>query len=166
MTFPLACLPVHDCCADNGRLVEGVRVVSTNNVQTEYLGGLASRVSKTYWFGMGSRTAARRATILQRVPSSSNSAETSSCRLDGGSPRQQRQLKQAVSAATKGFKRSAGWKSSSQPARRWLGDLYSIAESTTWGHYVGASVKLRAGMSLSGFPNWLYTGGLYQVLIR
>ena len=84
----------------------------------------------------------------------------------GDSPRQQRQLKQAVSAATKGFKRSAGWKSSSQPARRWLGDLYSIAESTTWGHYVGASVKLRAGMSLSGFPNWLYTGGLYQVLIR
>ena len=60
------------------------------------------------------------------------------------SPRQQRQLKQAVSAAAKDFKRSAGWKSSSQPVRGWVGDLHSIAESTAWGHHLGVSVKLFA----------------------
>ncbi len=50
----------------------------------------------------------------------------------GDSLRRQRQLRQAVSGAAKDFKRSAGWKSSSQPAKGWLGDLYSITESTAW----------------------------------
>src|SRR5260370_41220117 len=35
----------------------------------------------------------------------------------GDSLRRQRQLRQAVSGAAKDFKRSAGWKSSSQPAK-------------------------------------------------
>jgi hypothetical protein len=70
----------------------------------------------------------------------------------GDSPRLQRQLKQAVSAAAKDFKRSAGWRSSSQPVKRWLGDLHSITESTAWGHYVGVSVKLPCGDVIVGVP--------------
>jgi hypothetical protein len=70
----------------------------------------------------------------------------------GDSPRRQRQLRQAVSAAAKDFKRSAGWRSSSQPARGWLGDLHSIAETTAWGHHVGASVKLPCGDVIVGVP--------------
>lgn len=68
------------------------------------------------------------------------------------SPHQQRQLRQAVSAAAKDFKRSAGWKSSSQPAKGWVGDLHSIAETTAWGHHVGASVKLPCGDVIVGVP--------------
>src|SRR6266481_1647153 len=68
----------------------------------------------------------------------------------GDSLRLQRQLRQAVSGAAKDFKRSAGWKSSSQPAKGWLGDLYSITESTAWGHHVGASVKLPCGDVIVG----------------
>jgi len=70
----------------------------------------------------------------------------------GDSPRRQRQLRQAVSAAARDFKRSAGWKSSSQPAKGWLGELHSIAESTAWGHHVGASVKLPCGDVIVGVP--------------
>ncbi len=70
----------------------------------------------------------------------------------GDSPRGQRQLRQAVSAAAKDFKRSAGWKSSSPSAKRWLGDLYSIAETTAWGHHVGASVKLPCNDVIVGVP--------------
>ena len=70
----------------------------------------------------------------------------------GDSPRQQRQLRQAVSAAAKDFKRSAGWRSSSQSAKGWLGELHSITESTAWGHHVGASVKLPCGDVIVGVP--------------
>jgi len=70
----------------------------------------------------------------------------------GDSPRQQRQLRQAVSAAAKNFRRSAGWRSSNQAAKGWLGDLYSITESTAWGHHVGASVKLPCGDVIVGVP--------------
>jgi hypothetical protein len=70
----------------------------------------------------------------------------------GDSPHQRRQLKQAVSAAAKDFRRSAGWRSSSQPVKGWLGDLHSITESTAWGHYVGASVKLPCGDVIVGVP--------------
>ena len=51
------------------------------------------------------------------------------------SPRQQRQLRQAVSAAAKDFQRIAGWRKSRQPAKGWLGEVYSITESTAWGQY-------------------------------
>jgi hypothetical protein len=68
------------------------------------------------------------------------------------SSRRQRQLRQATSAAAKDFKRSAGWRSSSQPAKGWVGDLYSIAETTAWGHHVGASVKLPCGDVIVGVP--------------
>ena len=70
----------------------------------------------------------------------------------GDSARQQRQLRQAVSAAAKDFKRSAGWRSSSQSAKGWLGDVYSITESTAWSHHVGASVKLPCGDVVVGVP--------------
>ena len=70
----------------------------------------------------------------------------------GDSPRGQRQLRQAVSAAAKEFKRSAGWRSSSQSAKGWLGELHSITESTAWGHHVGASVKLPCGDVIVGVP--------------
>jgi hypothetical protein len=70
----------------------------------------------------------------------------------GDSPRQQRQLRQAVSVAARDFQRMAGWRSSSQPVKGWLGDLHSITESTAWGHYVGASVKLPCGDVIVGVP--------------
>ena len=66
--------------------------------------------------------------------------------------RQQRQQRKAVSAAAKEFKRSAGWKSSSQPVKGWLGDLHSIAETTAWGHHVGVAVKLPCGDIIVGVP--------------
>jgi hypothetical protein len=72
--------------------------------------------------------------------------------LVGDSSLQQRQVRQAVSAASKDFMRSAGWKSSSEQARGWLGDVYSIAETTAWGHYFGASVKLPCGDVIVGVP--------------
>jgi len=70
----------------------------------------------------------------------------------GDSPLQQRQLRQAVSAAAKDFKRGAGWKSSSQPVKGWLGELHSITESTAWGHYVGVSVTLPCADIIVGVP--------------
>ena len=48
----------------------------------------------------------------------------------GDAPHQQRQLRQAVAAAAKDFRRSAQWRSSSQQVKGWLGDLHSITEST------------------------------------
>jgi hypothetical protein len=70
----------------------------------------------------------------------------------GDSSRQQRQLRQAVSAAAKDFKRSAGWKSPSQTVKGWLGELHSITESTAWGNYVGVSVKLPCADVIVGVP--------------
>jgi len=70
----------------------------------------------------------------------------------GDSPREQRRLRQAVAAATKDFRRGAGWRSSSQQVKGWLGDLHSITESTAWSHYVGASVKLPCGDVIVGIP--------------
>jgi hypothetical protein len=70
----------------------------------------------------------------------------------GDSPRLERQQKQAVSAAAKDFKRSAGWRNSSQSVKRWIGDLDSITESTAWGHYLGISVKLPCGDVIVGVP--------------
>ena len=68
------------------------------------------------------------------------------------SPHQQRQLRQAVAAATKDFRRGAGWRSPSQQVKGWLGDLHSITESTAWGHHVGASMKLPCGDVIVGVP--------------
>jgi len=70
----------------------------------------------------------------------------------GNSSRQQRQQRQAVSAAAKEFKRNARWKSSSQPVKGWLGDLRSIAETTAWGHHVGVAVKLPCEDIIVGVP--------------
>ena len=70
----------------------------------------------------------------------------------GNSSRQQRQQRQAVSAAAKEFKRNAGWKSSSQPVKGWLGDLHSIAETTAWGHHVGVALKLPCEDIIVGVP--------------
>lgn len=70
----------------------------------------------------------------------------------GDSPRQQRQLRKDLSAASKDFKRSAGWRSSSQSAKGWLGEVHSIAETTAWGHHMGASVKLPCGDVIVGVP--------------
>ena len=70
----------------------------------------------------------------------------------GNSSRRQRQQRQSVSAAAKEFKRSAGWKSSSQPVKGWLGDLRSIAETTAWGHQVGVAVKLPCEDIIVGVP--------------
>src|SRR5258708_5050425 len=64
------------------RLAEGgCHAPSTNDVEPDYF-GLTSSV-RAQWFGVGSSIAARRAAILQRVPSSSRSAETSSRELNG-----------------------------------------------------------------------------------
>ena len=70
----------------------------------------------------------------------------------GNSSRRQRQQRQAVSAAAKEFKRNAGWKSSSQPVKGWLGDLRSIAETTAWGHHVGVALKLPCEDIIVGVP--------------
>ena len=70
----------------------------------------------------------------------------------GNSSRRQRQQRQAVSAAAKEFKRSAGWKSSSHPVKGWLGDLRSIAETTAWGHHVGVALKLPCEDIIVGVP--------------
>src|SRR5579862_661314 len=66
--------------------------------------------------------------------------------------RRQRQQRQAVSAAAKEFKRSAGWRSSSQAVKGWLGDLHSIAETTAWGHHVAVAVKLPCEDIIVGVP--------------
>jgi hypothetical protein len=70
----------------------------------------------------------------------------------GNSPRRRRQLRQAVLGAAKEFKRSAGWRSSSQAVKGWLGDLHSIAETTAWGHHVGVAVKLPCEDVIVGVP--------------
>jgi hypothetical protein len=70
----------------------------------------------------------------------------------GDSPRRQRQLRQAVSAAAKDFKRSAGWRNSRQSVKGWLGEVHSITESTAWGQYLGVSVKLPCGDVIVGVP--------------
>src|SRR5258705_185116 len=44
----------------------------------------------------------------------------------GDSPHQQRQLRQAVAAAAKDFRRRTRWRSSNQQVKGWLGDLHSI----------------------------------------
>lgn len=68
------------------------------------------------------------------------------------SPRRQRQERQAVFAAAKEFKRSAGWRSSSQPVRGWLGDVHSIAETNAWGYHVGVALKLPCEDIIVGVP--------------
>ncbi len=70
----------------------------------------------------------------------------------GDSPRQQRQLRKAVSAAAKDFQRIAGWRNSRQSVKGWLGELQSITESTAWGQYFGISVKLPCGNVTVGVP--------------
>jgi len=70
----------------------------------------------------------------------------------GDSPRQQRQLRQAVSVAARDFRRMAGWRNSRQSAKGWLGELHSITESTAWCPYLGVSVKLPCGDVILGVP--------------
>ena len=70
----------------------------------------------------------------------------------GSSPRRQRQQRQTVSAAAKEFKRSAGWRSSSQPVKGWFGELHSIAETNAWGYHVGVAVKLPCEDIIVGVP--------------
>ena len=68
------------------------------------------------------------------------------------SPRQQRQLRQAVSAAAKDFQRIAGWRKSRQSVKGWLGEVHSITESTAWGQYFGVSIKVQCGDVIVGVP--------------
>ena len=68
----------------------------------------------------------------------------------GDSPREQRQLRQAVSVAARDFQRMAGWRNSRQSVKRWLGELRSIIESTAWGQYFGVSIKLPCGDVIVG----------------
>lgn len=70
----------------------------------------------------------------------------------GDSPRQQRQLRQAVSVAARDFQRMAGWRNSRQSVKQWLGELHSITESTAWGQYFGVSVMLPCGDVTVGVP--------------
>ncbi len=70
----------------------------------------------------------------------------------GDSPRQQRQLRQAVSVAAKDFQRMAGWRKSRQSVKGWVGEVHSIAESTAWGQYFGVSVKVQCGDVIVGIP--------------
>ena len=70
----------------------------------------------------------------------------------GDSPRQQRQLRQAVSDAARDFQRMAGWRKSRQSVKGWLGEVHSITESTAWGQYFGVSVKLPCGDVIVGVP--------------
>jgi len=72
--------------------------------------------------------------------------------LMGDSPHQQRQLRQAVSAAAKDFQRMAGWRKSGQSVKGWLGEVHSITESTAWGQYFGVSVKVQCGDVIVGIP--------------
>src|SRR5258708_21200596 len=60
----------------------GCHAKATNDVEPDYF-GLTSSFVRAQWFGVGSSIAARRAAILQRVPSSSRSAQTSSRELNG-----------------------------------------------------------------------------------
>lgn len=69
-----------------------------------------------------------------------------------GSLNQQRRWRQAASVAAKDFKKVAGWRSSSQSVKGWLGELHSITETTAWGHYLGISVKLPCGDVIVGVP--------------
>ena len=78
------------------------------------------------------------------------------------SPRQQRQLRQAVSAAAKDFQRIAGWRKSRQSVKGWLGEVHSITESTAWGQHLGVSIKLPCGDVIVGVPElavrrWSYS---------
>lgn len=80
----------------------------------------------------------------------------------GDSPRQQRQLRQALSVAARDFQRMAGWRNSRQSVKGWLGKLHSITESTAWGQYLGVSVKLPCGDVIVGVPElavrrWSYS---------
>jgi len=68
------------------------------------------------------------------------------------SPRQQRQLRQAVSAAAKDFERIAGWRKSRQSVKGWVGEVHSITESTAWGQYFGVSLKVQCGDVIVGIP--------------
>lgn len=70
----------------------------------------------------------------------------------GDSPRQQRQLRQAVSAAAKDFQRIAGWRKSRQSVKGWLVEVQSINESTEWGQYFGISLKVQCGDVIVGIP--------------
>jgi len=70
----------------------------------------------------------------------------------GDSPRQQRQLRQAVSVAAKDFQRIAGWRKSRQSVKGWLGEVQSISESTAWGQYFGVSIKVQCGDVIVGVP--------------
>ncbi len=67
-------------------------------------------------------------------------------------PREQRQLRQAVSVAARDFQRMAGRRNSRQSVKQWLGELHSITESTAWGQYFGVSVKLPCGDVTVGVP--------------
>ena len=70
----------------------------------------------------------------------------------GDSPRQQRQLRQAVSDAARDFQRMAGWRKSRQSVKGWVGEVHSITESTAWGQYFGVSVKVQCGDVIVGIP--------------
>jgi hypothetical protein len=70
----------------------------------------------------------------------------------GDSARQHRQLRKDLSIAAKDFQRTAGWRSSRQSVKGWLGEVHSIAESTAWGQYLGVSVKLPCGDVIVGVP--------------
>ena len=67
---------------------------------------------------------------------------------------QRRKSKRAASLAAKDFQRVAGWRNASMSVKGWSGELYMITESTAWGHYVGASVKLPCGNVIIGVPEY------------
>ena len=132
---------------------EELHVTSTNNVEKETISmGLLLVLLPLTGSAWGQALPCDEQQFCSAFPVLREALKQAHANSMGDSPRQQRQLRQAVSAAAKDFKRSAGWKSSSQPVKRWLGDLRSVTESTAWGHYVGASVKLPCGDVIVGVP--------------
>jgi hypothetical protein len=99
-----------------------------------------------------SSATARRARVLQRVRSFSRSAKASSRGLNRQFSSSTATTETSCLRAAKEFKRSAGWRNSSQAVKGRLDDLHSVTESTAWGHYVGASVKLTCGDVIVGVP--------------
>jgi len=68
-------------------------------------------------------------------------------------PLRQEQLRHdASSAAVRSFLVRSGWKSRSESAKGWIGELNSVAESHEWGDFVGVTVKLPCADIVIGVP--------------
>lgn len=70
-----------------------------------------------------------------------------------GNPlKQEQQVENAAKQSVHAFMEAARWKSSSQSAKGWVGELNSITESHAWGDFVGVTVKLQCGEIIVGVP--------------